>query len=102
VEEKEERKGGKKRRKGKEVKAYQASLHTIGLDHDEGKLGSHGCLSREVRRRRCKGNAREREREREKHTHTKQRRSVRSFISLTFHPQDDKIRDLNGFFNEND
>ncbi len=59
---------------------------------------------------RCEGDdatqTREREREREKHTHThthtKQRRKVRSFISLTFHPQDDSLRDLDGFFNEND
>jgi hypothetical protein len=69
---KKRKKGEKKRKKGKEIKSYQASLHAIGLDHDEGKLGSHGCQSREVRRRRCKGN----ERERETHTHTHTQSSV--------------------------
>jgi hypothetical protein len=55
---------------------------------------------------RCEGDDAKQTREREKHTHThthtKQRRKVRSFISLTFHPQDDSLRDLDGFFNEND
>jgi hypothetical protein len=73
---KERKEKKKEKKKGKEVKAYQASLHAIGLDHDEGKLGSHGCRSHEVRRRRCNANERERERERNTHTHTHTQSSV--------------------------
>jgi hypothetical protein len=101
-----QQKGGRKERKGeKKEKKERKYRRTRPLCTPSGLIMmkvSSVAMAAEVER--CEGDdAKEtRESERETHTHTKQRRNVRSFISLTFHPQDDSLRDLDGFFNEND